>query len=131
MKRALTRRTFAGTIRPLAVDEGAFEIEARRGCFRRQIDKHGDVVLDDREVTRSLRSEIGDRLVVSNANLAVDEIAVVRVAMVIPDGHREKHAVRIVKGRISIAPHDVYVQPLKTSRPAAPRRRRARKEPLL
>lgn len=103
------RRTFTATIRPLE-QAGRFELAASRGCFRRNVHTDGALKYDEKE-NRELRVNFGDTLLVSDADLAVDEVAMVSVTGILTDGKIERHLVKVVAGELAAREHRVFVQP--------------------
>lgn len=111
------RETFAGelarvsTVPALAGEPLTLTID--RGCSRRlTAKKTGDVVKDERDPQRRLVCNIGDVLVVSASQLAINEVAAVVVTRVEQlSAWSERYFVRIQAGRIDT--RKVWVQSAK------------------
>ena len=80
--RAHRRSIYSATLEPGGI------LRPHRGCHTRRTDSEGNVLSDVHEPGRPLVANVGDRLVLAHADVAVDEVAVVEVATIYPDGER-------------------------------------------
>lgn len=97
------RRNYAGTLRAGRL--------TTRGCREVRIDKNGDVVSELWNPTARLYANLGDRLVISNACLSVDEVAGAEVVAMFPSG---EPGVRVIVG--SVADGKVHVMKSRKAR---------------
>lgn len=103
------RRTFTATVAFRFADVVTLDIAA--GCWQVETDKLGDRVATTRDPRRRPWLTVGDRLVVSPVDLAIDEVAMVRIVKVEQNAH-VVHAT-IVTGKLSPSITAVHVMPVK------------------
>lgn len=104
---------FAGLV---SCTTGELVIEVLDGAWQREIDREGNVVATSHDPSAKLWANIGDRLILANSDLEIDEIAGVEVLGV--EGEQGLR-VRVVCGALSPATSRVHVLPARKAR--APR----------
>lgn len=76
-----------------------------RGCFVTQTDDEGNVVETYKDARRVLVANLGDRLILADADVAADRVASAEVTAVAADGVALAVAIRfgtVVAGRVSV-----------------------------
>lgn len=102
------RRTFSGTL----VDS---ELLIRRGAWIRRVNVEGELVDDSRDERATLWANIGDRLVVSSADLGIDQVAIVEIVCMLDVGYAwQRVGVKAYAGRYTdeMPTGDVFINPV-------------------
>lgn len=121
--RTSTRRLFRAWLTAAQDEMGRLDIA--RGRWSKTVDAEGNEVATTRENAATLWSNIGDLLIISSADPAVDRISAVEVVSVDQAG---RPCVRVLRGEMPCG--DVLIQPYRKARPATKRAPRASQGPL-